>query len=157
MRQRCKVGFSIAELLVVVTTIGILALLGMPGIRIARERTQATTTANDLRVYTEALEFYATVTGKYPDEMTYTSMPEDVNIFLPNVWKNGAYSWFYVNSNYYTYVYIFNLNFTAEQAVRLDSILDDGNIATGDIRVALNGGGLIFLFSYTPLGPAVPT
>jgi hypothetical protein len=32
--------------------------------------------------------------------------------------------------------------------VRLDSIIDDGNIATGDVRVAFNGSGLVYLFRY---------
>lgn len=150
MKKKQKAGFTIVELMVVVTTIGILALLGMPGIRIARERTQATATANDVRVFTEAIEFYSTAAGSYPDFMTYTSMPEDIAEYLPSVWKNGAHSWFYVNSDSYTYLYLYNLNFTAEQAVRLDSILDDGNIATGSVRVAFNGSGLIYLFRYQP-------
>jgi hypothetical protein len=62
-------------------------------------------------------------------------------------------SGFYVYSTNYTYVYLYNLNFNAEQAVRLDSILDDGNIATGDVRVAFNGSGLIYLFKYIPQRP----
>lgn len=155
MKTQLKAGFTIVELMVVVTTIGILAMLGMPGIRMARERTQATATANDVRIFTEAIEFYSTAEGSYPDFMTYSSMPGDIADYLPPVWKNGAHSWFYVNSNSYTYVYLYNLNFTAEQAVRMDSILDDGNIATGNVRVAYNGSGLIYLFKYTPPTPDV--
>jgi prepilin-type N-terminal cleavage/methylation domain-containing protein len=143
-------GFTLVELMVVVTTIGILALLGMPGIRMARERTQATATANDLRVFTQAIEFYSTEKGSYPGFMTYTTMPEDIAEYLPPVWKNGVHNWFYYSDNNYTYVYLYNLNFTAEQAVRLDTILDDANIATGSIRVANNGRGLIYLFRYSP-------
>lgn len=134
--------------MVVVTIIGILALLGMPGIRMARETAAATTAANDLRVFTEAVEFYSTAKGSYPGFMTYTTMPEDIAEYLPPVWKNGTHNWFYYNDNNYTYVYLYNLNFTTEQAVRLDSILDDGNIATGSIRIANNGRGLIYLFRY---------
>lgn len=141
-------GFTIIELVVVVTVIGILALLGMPGIRLARERTEATATANDLRVFTEAIEFYSTAQGAYPAYMTYTTMPETIQEYLPVAWKNGTHSWFYDNNASYTYVYLYNLNFTAEQAVRLDRILDDGNIATGSLRVANNGRGLVYLFRY---------
>ena len=141
-------GFSIIELMVVTTTIGILALLGLPGIRLAKERTEATATANDIRVMTEAVEFYSTTKGAYPETMTYTRMPDDIASYLPPIWKNGSYSWFYVNvPNLFTYIYVYNLDFTAEQAVRLDSIIDDGNIATGNIRMAVNGSGLIYVFS----------
>ena len=139
-------GFSLIELMVVVTVIGILALLGMPGIRIAKERTEATATASDIRVFTDAIEFYSTSQGGYPSSMTYTRMPEDIASYLPSVWKNGNYSWFYVNNRFFTYIYVYNLNFTTEQAIRLDSIVDDGNIATGEIRMAVNGSGLIYLF-----------
>lgn len=141
-------GFTIVELMVVVTVVGILALLGMPGIRMARERTEATATANDLRVFTEAIEFYSTAEGSYPAFMTYTSMPEAIEEYLPAVWKNGTHRWFYDNNAYYTYVYLYNLNFTAEQAVLLDRIIDDGNIATGSLQVAKNRRGLLYLFRY---------
>lgn len=140
-------GFSLIELMVVVTTIGILALLGMPGIRIAKERTEATTTASDLRIFSEAVEFFSTTAGTYPRDMTYTRMPPEVSDYLPAVWKNGGYNWFYSNSGRYIYIYVYNLKFTAEQAVRLDSIIDDGNIATGNVRMAYNGTGLIYLFA----------
>lgn len=139
-------GFSLIELMVVVTTIGILALLGTPGIRMASKRTVATAVANDVRVFTDAIEFYSTAKGGYPTSMTYTRMPEDIASYLPSEWKNGSYSWFYVNTNNYTYVYIYNLKFTTEQAVLLDSIIDNGNIATGDVSVAYNGSGLIYIF-----------
>lgn len=148
MQAKHPRGFSIIELMVVVTTIGILALLGIPGIRVAAERTEATAAANDIRVFTEAVEFYSTAEGGYPASMTYTRMPDSIASYLPPLWKNGGYSWFYVHDDNFTYVYVYNLNFTAEQAVRLDSIIDDGNIATGDVRMAFNGSGLIYLFQY---------
>ncbi len=133
--------------MVVVTTIGILALLGMPGIRKATDRTEATATANDLRIFSEAVEFYSTSTGQYPETMTYTKMPNEISDYLPAVWKNGGYNWFYINSDPYVYVYVYNLKFTAEQAVRLDTMIDDGNIANGNVRMAVDGTGLIYLFA----------
>ena len=82
--------------------------------------------------------------------MTYTRMPNEISSYLATPWKNGSYSWFYVNTDDLTYVYVYNLDFTAEQAVRLDSIIDDGNVATGVVRMAVNGSGLIYLFKYEP-------
>lgn len=148
MQAKHPSGFSIIELMVVVTTIGILALLGIPGIRVAADRTEATATANDIRVFTEAVEFYSASEGDYPASMSYNRMPDAIAIYLPPLWKNGSYSWFYVNDRNFTYVYVYNLNFTPEQAVRLDSIIDDGNIATGEVRMAYNGSGLVYLFRY---------
>lgn len=152
MQAKHPRGFSIVELMVVVTTIGILALLGIPGIRMAADRTEATAVANDIRVFTEAVEFYSTAEGGYPETMTYTRMPDVIASYLPALWRSGSYSWFYVNGDNFTYIYVYNLNFTAEQAVRLDSIIDDGNIATGNVRVAYNGSGLVYLFRYNAQG-----
>ncbi|WPJ97640.1 prepilin-type N-terminal cleavage/methylation domain-containing protein [Coraliomargarita algicola] len=150
MQAKHPRAFSLIELMVVVTTIGILALLATPGIRNAVERTEATVTANDIRIFAEAIEFYSTAEGSYPEAMTYTRMPNEIASYLATPWKNGSYSWFYVNTENLTYVYVYNLNFTAEQAVRLDSMIDDGNIATGGIRMAYNGSGLVYLFRYNP-------
>jgi hypothetical protein len=74
-------------------------------------------------------------------------MPDDIAAYLPPIWKNGTYSWFYVKSSDFTYVYVYNLKFTTEQAIRLDSIIDDSNIATGNVRMAFDGSGLIYLFN----------
>jgi prepilin-type N-terminal cleavage/methylation domain-containing protein len=147
MQAKHLSGFSLIELMVVVTTIGILALLGVPGIQQAKQYTEATTVANDIRVYSEAVEFYTTTAGAYPATMTYTLMPQEIREYLPAIWKNGSYNWFYVNSGKYIYIYVYNLKFTAEQGVRLDSIIDDGNIGTGNVRVAFNGTGFIYLFT----------
>jgi type II secretion system protein G len=148
MQAKHPRGFSLIELMVVITVIGILALLSVPGILTAAHRAEATATANDIRVFTNAIEFYSTSEGGYPPQMTYRQMPDSIEGYLPHTWTDGTYSWFYVNTDSYTYVYVYNLDFTPEQAVRLDSIIDDGNIGTGDIRMAFNGSGLIHLFQY---------
>jgi len=139
-------AFSIIELMVVVTTIGIVALLGVPGISKAAQRTEAVATGNDIRVFSEAIEFYATTSGRYPADMSYTTMPAEVSNYLPALWRDGSYSWFYVHDPRYTYLYVYDLQFSAEQAVTLDGTIDDGNIATGNVRIAFNGTGLVYLF-----------
>jgi prepilin-type N-terminal cleavage/methylation domain-containing protein len=141
-------GFTIVELMIVVTTIGILALLSTPSIQLAAARTEATVTANDIRVFTEAIEFYSSSEGAYPESMSYTHIPDKIANFLPNTWKDGNYSWFYVNTNQFIYIYLYNLNFTSEQALLLDRIIDDSNIATGKVRMAYSGSGIVYLFQH---------
>lgn len=79
--------------------------------------------------------------------MTYSRVPEEIAPYLPDAWLDGDYSWFYINSSRYVYIYVYNLDFTAEQAVQLDQMIDDGNIGHGKVRVAVSGTGLIYLFS----------
>ena len=137
-------AFSIIELVLVVSILGILTLVGFPGFRSVKDRTVATVTANDIKVFADALEIFSTETGSFPDVMTYTRMPDGVSSALPNVWKDGKYSWNYFNTSSYTLLYITDLRFTAEQAVLVDSMIDDGNIAGGAMRVGVNGTGLMY-------------
>ena len=132
--------------MVVTTVIGLLALLAVPGVLAAAQRAEATAAANDIRVFTNAIEFYSTAEGGYPPQMTYREMPESIEGYLPGTWKDGTYNWFYVNTSDYIYLYVYNLGFTPEQAVRIDSIIDDGNIGSGRIRMAFNGSGLMHIF-----------
>ena len=145
MKRTTQTGFTIVELMVVIGIVGILALLSMPTIRTAADRAEATVTANDLKKFGQAVEFYSTESGNYPATMTYSRMPEVVADYLPKAWLNGNYSWFYINSSRYTYIYVYNLGFTPEQAVQLDKIIDDGNIGDGKVRIAVSGTGLIYL------------
>jgi prepilin-type N-terminal cleavage/methylation domain-containing protein len=146
MQAKHPKGFSLVELMVVTTVIGILALLAVPGVTAAAQRAEATAAANDIRVFTNAIEFYSTSEGGYPPQMTYREMPESIGGYLPGTWTDGTYNWFYVNTSDYIYVYVYNLGFTPEQAVHIDSIIDDGNIGSGSIRMAFNGSGLIHIF-----------
>ena len=118
----------------------------MPTIRVAADRTEAMAAANDLRVFTESIEFYSSAEGGYPATMTYEFMPDSIAGYLPAAWKNGEYNWFYINAGRLVYAYFFNLGLTTEQLIRIDSIIDDGNITSGDIRLAFGGNGFFYIF-----------
>ena len=59
---------------------------------------------------------------------------------------------FYVHDTQFTYLYVYGLQFTTEQAVTLDATIDDGNIATGDVRIAIKRHRFSLSF---PLGPGL--
>ena len=147
MQAKHPNGFSLVELMVVVSVIGILALLAVPSVMTAAHRAKATITANDIRVFTNAIEYYSAAQGTYPAQMSDTSLPESIDGYLPSIWTDGTYSWSYQNSENFTYFYVYNLDFTPEQAQRLDSIVDDGNIGTGKVVIGMGGSGLMYLFN----------
>lgn len=144
MKTLSRSGFSIIELMVVVSVIGIIASLAMPGISQVRNRAQATVAANDLQKFAQALQLYSMQTGSYPLSLSVQDIPEQVASQLPSVWRDGAYNWMYINSDLYTCLLVFGLRFNTEQAVRLDRIIDDGNIAMGKVIIAPNGNGLVY-------------
>ncbi|CAA6680198.1 MULTISPECIES: prepilin-type N-terminal cleavage/methylation domain-containing protein [unclassified Lentimonas] len=146
MQNKPPRGFSLVELLVVVSVISILALLAVPEVMTAAHRAKTTVTANDIRVITKAIEYYSTAKGAYPARMSINSLPEPIKGYLPKIWTDGTYSWSYRNSDKFTYFYVYNLDFTPEQALHLDSIVDDGNIGTGKMVIGMGGSGLMYLF-----------
>ncbi|MEM8866989.1 MAG: type II secretion system protein [Verrucomicrobiota bacterium] len=140
-----KRGFSIIELAVVVTVISTIAALGVPRFAQVKNRTEATTIANDLRIFTQAVELYNIMQGSFPRFLSLDSIPEDINEMLPNIWKDGSYNWHYYSSTAYTYIYIYNLQFSAEQGLIFDETVDDGNITKGKVRITYDGG-FVYLF-----------
>lgn len=144
MKLNQQAGFSLIELMVVVTTIGIVAMLGIPAFQKSTRRAEAITIANDMNKFVQAVELYSTSEGAYPLTMNYTTMPQQVSDYLPGKWKNGYYVWQYYNFGYLVAMVARNLNFTAEQAITLDSAIDDGNISTGNLRIIPNG--MIYFF-----------
>ncbi|MGB0259717.1 MAG: type II secretion system protein, partial [Coraliomargarita sp.] len=59
MKRISHKGFTILELMVVTTIIGIIALMGIPSVRTATHRATATATASDLRKLSDAVELYS--------------------------------------------------------------------------------------------------
>lgn len=144
MKHKRQAGFSLIELMVVVTVLGILAMLGIPAFKKSTQRAQAITMANDMNKFIQAVELYGTSEGTYPLNMNYTTMPEVVRDYLPAKWQNGSYTWTYYNFGFLVAIVTSNMSFTAEQAITLDAAIDDGNISSGNLRVI--SGGLIYLF-----------
>lgn len=145
MDAKRKAGFSVIEVSVVVVIIGILSMMALPAVRDATQVSEATATANNFRVLTDAIEFYGVTEGTYPADMDHSDIPGEMNSYLPLIWKNGSYQWAYFNGDAANYIEVNNVGFTAEQGLKIDNILDDGNIVTGRLRV-YNGGDVIRFF-----------
>lgn len=146
MKRPRTAGFSIIELAVVTMIIGLLTVLAIPRFELIRNSANATVTANDIRQFREAIEVYSTEQGGYPNDMSHTDIPSTLTNQLPRPWVNGNYSWTYQKTNQLTYLNVEVQNLTAEQALKVDDILDDGSIVAGDLRIANQGRGLNYYF-----------
>jgi len=56
-------GFTLVEIMIVVVVIGLLAALAIPAYMRVQRRTQNSTVANDIRVFAQAFDTYATQNG----------------------------------------------------------------------------------------------
>lgn len=147
-------GFTLVEIMVVVTLIGILASLSLPAIQSAGLRTKASTFQNDARVFSEAFVRYAQENGTFPrNQRNRDRFPPNMEGYIKSdAWQRttplgGRYSWddFRRNnrSGHRGAIMILQSNLKMRELRAVDAAIDDGNTKTGTMQVR-NGGSRIY-------------
>ncbi len=146
--RRDRAGFTLVEIMIVVLIIALLSALALPAFRKARQRTQITQVANDLKVYGAAFDLYALEQRGYPPDCHL-----DAPYHLPNAlmetylnaekWASetaigGNYNWEGPDAYPYAGISIFGSSAPQEIMRQLDEVLDDGNLASGMFRQTPN-------------------
>jgi prepilin-type N-terminal cleavage/methylation domain-containing protein len=137
-----KPGFTLVEIMIVVVIIGILAALALAATQRAKERALASRMANDFRQYAAAYQQYNLSTGGWPAATTAEGqIPANMTGFLPTAYTSpsamgGGYTW----SGTTARLRLINTQATDVVMQRVDAILDDGNLNTGDFSKMTSGG-----------------
>jgi prepilin-type N-terminal cleavage/methylation domain-containing protein len=136
-------GFTLIEIMIVVAVIALLAAIAIPSFLKARRRSRATKVASSLRVFGDGFIQYNLERGAYPDDTDLT-LPDGMEDYIKQQdWDAGAlggnYNW--DGPSYYPYAGIALVNITADQVMleELDTVMDDGDMATGKLRITPNG------------------
>ncbi|MBT3296463.1 MAG: type II secretion system protein [Verrucomicrobia bacterium] len=143
-------GFTLVEIVIVAMIIGLLAIMALPSLRKAREKTLVTQVANDIKVFGDGFDLYAMERGGYPPD-SHLPLP----YHLPNTaieeylnaakWSSetplgGNYNWEGPDSYPYAGIAMFGVTAAEATMLELDKVLDDGNLSSGLFRrVAANG------------------
>lgn len=134
-------GFTLVEIMIVVVIIGLLATIALPAFQRARERTQNTRLANDLKQFSGAFENYNLENGVWPDDETEGVLPAVMaGYIVPEKFEartvyGGNYDWEGPGAfSFVAGVSIRNSFLEDDQATSIDEIIDDGNITTGRFR-----------------------
>ena len=69
-RKHGRAGFTILELMIVVSIIGLLSVLAIPAFMKQRRQTQDTAFLNNLRLLAASMERHAITEGDYPADAT---------------------------------------------------------------------------------------
>lgn len=137
-----RTAFTLVEIMVVVVIIGILAALSIAAFSRMKERSLASRMANDFRQFDAAFHQYVLTVGTWPAATTVAGdIPPNMAGFLPVAWTQpsamgGGYTW----SGPSARIRLINTQATDAVMQRVDALLDDGNLSTGDFTKMVSGG-----------------
>jgi prepilin-type N-terminal cleavage/methylation domain-containing protein len=156
IRLRSAGGFTLVELMVVVTIISLLFLTAVPTYRQIQRKARASTIANDFRVYAGVFQAYAHENGSWPPEAAAGVVPIGISPdeIKVDAWSavtpiGGKFDWEYnqlhpggtsPDGRVRAAIAITGtadapLLIDADMMEMIDRELDDGNLATGSFRL----------------------
>lgn len=151
-------GFTLVEIMVVVTLISLIAMLSVPTMQKIRRKARATAIANDFRVFATAFSTYSQENGSWPAETAAGVTPTGMENYLrggawPRVTPMGGhYNW--ENSQLHQGGFrpraAIAISSTSDSAVlvdasqltAIDEAIDDGDLTTGNFRVGAGNAPL---------------
>ncbi len=147
-----RTGFTILELMIVVSIIGLLAVLAIPAFMKIRQRAQDTAFINNLRQLSASMERYAITEGDYPTEAGAGVEPVRFKPYRPHHidWTEkshigGHWDWDRAANRstnihgFYAGLTISHPERTSTQMTEIDERIDDGNIYSGEFRRISDG------------------
>jgi type IV pilus assembly protein PilA len=136
-------AFTLVEIMIVVVIIGLLAAMAIPAFKRVIRRQQNSQVVNDLRVFAQAFETYATQNGGWPPNAGAGVIPAVMrNGWLKNgVWRaktpiGGQWNWDDNVSGlgFNAGISITNYTCPASQLVEIDALIDDGDLTSGTFQ-----------------------
>jgi prepilin-type N-terminal cleavage/methylation domain-containing protein len=155
LAKRSGGAFTLVEIMVVVVMIGLLAAIAIPAFKRVQERSQASRIANDFRVFAEVFQRYNFINGQWPPTTGAGSIPAGMSGYLPSNYTNvtvggGRFGW---EQGSTPILYMVGTTASVAVMTRVDAILDDGNLSTGDFQ-EINASDVLHSDPLNPVGLA---
>jgi len=140
--NKAKAGFTLLEIMIVVSVIALLAIMAYPAYSEARETTQQTTFINEMRVFSGAAEVYMLDSGEYLEDSSTGTVPAGWAPYIDtDSWTSGTPiggSWD-MELDSYGVKAAFGVVFSAgapsaAYMQEIDERFDDGDVITGSFR-----------------------
>jgi prepilin-type N-terminal cleavage/methylation domain-containing protein/prepilin-type processing-associated H-X9-DG protein len=145
MNEKRRTGFTLVELLVVITIIGILIALLLPAVQAAREAARRTQCANNLKQWSLAMANYESTNSRFPfGTLTSADWWSQRQTFVPSLWPYLEQANLYGGYNYnYGFWHAENLKLEAVQVPLYFCPSDRPGMSTADIYVRSRGNYLV--------------
>ncbi len=140
-----KKGFSLLEIMIAVSIIGLLAALSVPAVLNAGERGRARRFAKEIKSAGHAFVQYAFENGDYPGDNTPSEIPGGMNEYLAGFpWTEstvigGSWDWDYNVFGILAAVSVKSPDWENDRMIDIDKIIDDGNLSSGQFRQRTGG------------------
>ena len=137
IRSSTKEGFTLVEIMIVVSIIALLTTIAVPAFLKYQRDTQDALYMSQLRIAKDAFKCYYIKHGAYPPDVWHGVQPPEIVPYLPNLnWSNatpigGLWDWDEDNFDVVCGLSIRLPDRTDEEMKRIDEIIDDGDLDTG--------------------------
>lgn len=147
--NRRRMGFTLVEVMMVVAIIGLLAAVGIPSMIHAGEKSRAARIGRDVKTAGHAFVQYAFDHGDYPADKLPGQMPDGMAPYLKGFpWSEetaigGRWDWDFGVFGVIAGVSVQSPDWDADQMLKVDKLIDDGNLGSGQFRQ--RSGGYIYI------------
>ena len=138
-------AFTLVEIMIVVVIIGLLATMAVAAFSRIREKSENSRVMNDLRVFAAAFEQYALEHGEWPPDVNPGVFPVEMTGLI----KDGAFTALLPGGGHYDWdngsigpaadINLFGITWSDARLIKLDQLIDDGNLNTGRFRRGSGG------------------
>ncbi|HEY4299794.1 MAG TPA: type II secretion system protein [Candidatus Didemnitutus sp.] len=156
--HRSHRAFTLVEIAVVVTLLGLLIAMALPAYRHVTIRSKAAAVSNDVRVFATAFQTYSTQHGSWPATAAAGVAPPEIADSLPSAFSRpspigGYYKWDYDSTNAGFHITASvsvvssgasHLTDDVELLEAVDQTYDDGNTSTGNVQLS-STNDLVFI------------
>ena len=141
MGMRRAAGFTLVEIMIVVSVIALLAVMALPSFLRARQQAQNAKFMNGLRVASGAFEQYAAEHNDYPADVNRGVVPSGMTTYFGPTFDwtkptplGGNWDWDYKVFGFTAAVSVVGATASVQQMTEIDAKMDDGDLSTGQFQ-----------------------